>query len=187
MHRTLFGQSMRLHLGEKMMLMNKRTLACLMALYSLNAAAAPDYSASISEKMDVRGTPTAVWSAIGEFCAIKEWLPPVGTCILDGKKSPTRTLVTKDGSAAFVEFQTARNDAKHFYSYRFLSSPLPIEGYTATISVAAKSAGVSTVTWQGSYTPDKGKEHDAHSALLAIYDAGLNGIKEKLEAGAVAN
>lgn len=166
-----------------MLMMNKHMLACAMALCSLSAAAAPEYTASISQKIDVRGTPSAVWSAIGEFCAIKDWLPPVGSCIQDGKSPPTRTLITKDGSAAFVELQTARNDAEHFYSYTFLTTPLPIQRYTATISVAAKSADVSTVIWQGSYIPDQGKENDAHSALLGIYNAGLSGIKAKVESG----
>ncbi len=121
-----------------------------------------------------------MWSAIGAFCAIKDWLPPVGMCIEDGKTPSTRTLVTKDGKAAFVEKQTARSDAEYSYSYTFLSSPLPVTNYTSTIKVTAKGEGGSVVTWTGSYTPDSGKEKDASEALNGVYEAGLAGIKARL-------
>ena len=137
-------------------------------------------AADLSRSIEVSAAPATVWSAIGAFCAIKDWLPPVGICIEDGKTPSTRTLVTKDGKAAFVEKQTARSDAEHSYSYTFLSSPLPVTNYTSTIKVAAKGEGVSVVTWTGSYTPDSGKEKDASEALNGVYEAGLAGIKARL-------
>ncbi|MGH6645012.1 MAG: SRPBCC family protein [Bradyrhizobium sp.] len=136
-------------------------------------------AANLSRSMEVNATPAAVWSAIGAFCAIKDWLPPVGICIEDGKTPPVRTLVTKDGKAAFVEKQTARNDAEHSYSYAFLSSPLPVTNYSSTIKVTAKGEGTSVVTWTGTYTPDSGKERDASEALNGVYDAGLSSIKAR--------
>src|SRR5882757_1198918 len=138
--------------------------------FSLGVSAAS--AASLSRTIEVKGTPAAVWSAIGPFCAIKDWLPPVGICIEDGKTPRTRTLVTKDGNAAFVERQTARNDMAHTYSYVFVSSPLPVTDYSSTIEVTAKGEGTSVVTWTGSYTPDSGKEKDASEALNGIYEAG---------------
>ena len=116
---------------------------------------------------------------IGAFCAIKDWLPPVGMCIDDGKTPPTRTLVTKDGKASFVEKQTARSDTDHSYSYAFLSSPLPVSNYSSTIKVTAKGEGASVITWTGTYTPDAGKEKDASEALNGVYEAGLASIKAK--------
>jgi len=151
---------------------------CTVAFLAFSVSAAS--AATLSRSMDVKGSPSAVWSAIGPFCAIKEWLPPVGTCIEDGKSPPTRTLVTRDGKAAFVETQTARNDAEFSYSYAFLSSPLPVTNYTSTIKVTAKGDGFSTVTWTGSYTPDQGKEKAASEALNGVYEAGLAEIKARL-------
>ena len=152
----------------------------LCALSLLSAAASPASAASLLRSVDVEGSPAKVWSMIGAFCAIKDWLPPVGTCTEDGKVPPTRTLVTKDGKATFVELQTARSDAEHFYSYTFQSSPLPVGHYTSTIKVAAKGKGMSTITWRGEYVPEPGKEKDANDALSGIYEAGLDSIKAKL-------
>ncbi|WP_442895394.1 SRPBCC family protein [Bradyrhizobium sp. AZCC 1678] len=77
--------------------------AALGALAFLTVGTSSAFAGTLSSRVDVDGTPSAVWAAIGPFCAIKDWLPPVGACIEDGKSPPTRTLVTKDGKSAFVE------------------------------------------------------------------------------------
>lgn len=150
--------------------------ACALAALS----ALPASAASLTRSIDVNGTPARVWMMIGPYCAIKDWHPAVGTCTEDGAAPPTRTLVTKDGKATFVEPQIARSDADHSYSYTFKSSPLPITNYAATIKVTAKASGQSTITWSGTYTPAPGKEQDVEAALSGIYEAGLAAIKDKL-------
>ncbi len=154
-------------------------IAALGALAFLSISVSPACAATLSRSVDVSGTPSAVWSMIGPFCAIKDWLPPVGTCTEKESSPPERTLVTKDGKATFVETLTARSDVEHSYSYAFKSSPLPVTGYTSIIKVQAKTPGVSTVTWSSTYVPDPGKEQDALEALTGIYDAGLATIKAK--------
>ena len=160
--------------------------ALLMCFAALGAVVLPATgiaaasAATISRSADVKASVSAVWSLIGPFCAIKDWLPPVGQCIEDGKAPPTRILVTKDGKAAFVETQTARSDTEHSYSYTFLSSPLPVSNYTSTIKVTAKGDGSSTITWSGSYTPEHGKEKAASEALGGVYEAGLAEIQARL-------
>jgi len=149
--------------------------ACAFSILS----ASPASAANLSQSIEVNAAPSAVWAAIGSFCAIKDWLPPVGACIEDGKTPSTRILVTKDGKAAFVETQTARNDLEHTYSYAFISSPLPVTNYKSTIKVTDKGNGSSIVHWSGSYTPDQGKEKAASEALNGVYEAGLASIKAK--------
>jgi Polyketide cyclase / dehydrase and lipid transport len=154
-------------------------IAPVLVLASMTAVAMPASAASLSRSVDVEATPSEVWLMIGSFCAIKDWLPPVGTCIADGNIPPTRTLVTKDGKATFVETETARSDTEHFYTYTFRSSPLPVTHYTSTIKVVAKNKGIATVTWQSTYAPEDGKEKAANDALSGIYKAGLDSIKAK--------
>jgi len=146
----------------------------------LGAGITPAFAATISRSADVKASASTVWSLIGPFCAIKDWLPPVGQCFEDGKAPPTRILVTKDGKAAFVETQTARSDVEYSYSYTFVSSPLPVSNYTSTIKVTPRGEGSSTITWSGSYTPDQGKEKAASEALNGVYEAGLAQIQARL-------
>ncbi|HEY2835981.1 MAG TPA: SRPBCC family protein [Rhizomicrobium sp.] len=140
---------------------------------------APASAASLSRSVEVSGTPSAIWSKIGAFCAIKDWHPAIATCAEDGKTPATRTLVTKDGTATFVELQTANSEAKHLYGYTFVSSPLPVTHYQSILKVTAMGGGHSVVTWSGEYKPDSGKEKDADAALSGIYEAGLEAIKAK--------
>ena len=163
--------------------MPKRTIriAALGALACVSLNVSSVSAATLSRSADVNGTVSAVWSLIGPFCAIKDWLPPVGTCTEKTGPAPERTLVTKDGKATFVEAQTARSEADHSYSYTFKSSPVPVTDYVSTIKVVAKSDGVSTVTWSSTFVPNAGKEKDALEALTGIYDAGLTMIKSKFK------
>jgi hypothetical protein len=148
---------------------------------AIGCSAVPVSAAGLTRSIEVNGPPATVWSVIGSFCAIKDWLPPVGACIEDGKSPPTRTLITRDGKASFVETQTARDESEYSYSYAFLSSPLPVKHYRSTIKVTAKGDGVSVVTWTGTYTPDSGKEKEAVEALSGVYEAGLAGIQAKFK------
>jgi hypothetical protein len=156
-------------------------IGTLAASLGATLGAAQADAATLTRSIDVAATPAAIWSLIGPFCAIKDWLPPVGSCAEDGGTPPTRTLVTKDGAATFIEIQTARSDARHFYSYAFKSSPLPVSNYNATIEVTAKGQDHATVTWRGSYEPDRGQEKTAADTLGQIYEAGLNTIKAQIE------
>ncbi|HEV7693462.1 MAG TPA: SRPBCC family protein [Hyphomonadaceae bacterium] len=148
---------------------------------AVNAVALPTPHAELTRSVDVNGSPDAVWAKIGAFCAIKAWHPAIGSCSEDGKKPPTRTLVTKDGAATFVELQTGRSTKKRFYSYTFISAPVPVTHYSSTFKVTAKGKGMSTVTWSGNYVPDAGKDKDAMDALTGIYESGLAEIKAQLE------
>lgn len=155
--------------------------ACLLAGPGL--AAAP---ASLSRSVAVQAQPAAVWAAIGPFCAIADWHPAIATCSLDDRASPTRTLLTRDGKAKFVELQLARSDADRSYSYAFTSSPVPVTHYTSTFSVKANRRGGSIVTWSSVYTPNPGQEVAADAALSDIYESGLAAIKSRLATAAAS-
>ena len=136
-------------------------------------------AASLSRSADIAAPASAVWSAIGPFCAIRDWHPAIGTCVADNGNPPTRTLVTKDGKTTFVEPETARSETDRFYSYTFKASPFPVTHYMGTIWVVPTGARTSTVLWTGTYTPLPGKEKDANDAFAGVYEAGLAAVKAK--------
>ena len=138
--------------------------------------------ASLSRSVEVKGDPASVWAAIGPFCAIADWHPAIATCATDGKAPPTRTLMTREGNARFVELQTARDDARRTYSYTFASSPVPVTHYRSTLSVKASGPNGSLVTWRGTYSPNAGQADAAASTLSGIYESGLAAIQHRLAA-----
>jgi len=102
----------------------------------------------------------------------KDWLPPVGICIEDGKTPPPahssqgrQGLGCREGDRA----QRTPTTATPTPSYR---SPLPVTT-THRRSSHGQGRGRSVITWTGTYTPDAGKEKDASEALNGVYEAGL--------------
>ena len=153
------------------------------ALVASPALAAP---ASLSRSVVVHARPAQVWAAVGPFCAIADWHPAIASCAMDGKTPPTRTLVTREGPATFVERQIARDDAAHRYGYSFVASPLPVTGYTSTFKVEPSGPNDARVTWSGAYTPDPGQAEAAQTALVGIYESGLAAIAGRFAATAQA-
>ncbi len=150
-----------------------------LAVCLLSASAMAGPKDSLTRTMIVQASPDTVWRLIGPFCAIGDWHPAIGSCALDGADHPTRTLVTRDGQAVFVELEVARNDSAHRYSYSFTSSPLPVSNYVATISVRANGRYGSVITWRGDYLPNPGQEGIAAQALAGIYETGLAAIRDR--------
>src|SRR5487761_243969 len=89
---------------------------------------------SLVRKSSTRSV-VVVWRKIGNFCGIGSWGPGIAKCELSMNKR-RRTLLLKDGGIA-VEELVAWSDAHHSYTYRIVSSPLPVVNYESTIQVIA--------------------------------------------------
>jgi uncharacterized protein YndB with AHSA1/START domain len=149
-------------------------LACI-----VSGPASADAPATLSRSVVVAAPPNKVWAAIGPFCAIGQWHPAIGSCAISGKGKPTRTLVTRDGQAKFVELQVARSEAAHSYSYSFTSAPVPVTHYVSTFSVSPSGKDASLVTWKSEYIPNEGQAAAAAAALTGIYESGLAAIQKR--------
>lgn len=164
---------------QKMIANTSLAAMSLSALFFLNASATPAKTGSLTRQVSVNAAPEAVWSRIGGFCSIKDWHPLVGVCITDGKRPPTRTLVTRDGQASFVEKEMARDDSARLYSYSFVSSPLPTTKYLSTLRVVSAGPGTSLIVWHGEFSAEPGKEKDVEAALVNVYESGLTALKAR--------
>jgi hypothetical protein len=147
--------------------------------FALLAMTSGVWAAEVTEKIEVKATPAAAWAAIGDFCGISTWHPVIAKCEIkmDGADK-VRTLTAKDG-AQFVEKQVAWDDAGKSYTYTILTSPLPLTGYKSTLGVAG-SGDTATITWTGSFTPNAA-DNGVEKVVSSIYQAGLGGLKTKLE------
>ena len=118
-------------------------------------------------------TPQAVWKKIGDFCGIATWHPAVEKCVLSdyGKM---RTLWLK-GRGIIVETLVRRDDHAHSYTYKIVSSPLPVSDYASTIKVLPKGSG-SLIVWTGNYRSKGASDADAKNTIDGIYKAGVDAI-----------
>ncbi len=117
----------------------------------------------------------AVWTKIGDFCGIAQWHPALEKCALSADKKD-RTLTLK-GGGTIVEHLVRWSDKMHSYTYKIVSSPLPVENYESTIRVsAAKSGSGSVISWHGHYKAKGAPDADAKKAIDGIYESGLTAL-----------
>ncbi|MER8046720.1 SRPBCC family protein [Streptomyces sp. NPDC094032] len=136
--------------------------------------------ASTSVSRIVPASPQRVWSLIGGFDALPDWLPyiPVSTALEGGR---IRRLTDPDG-AVIVERLLAFSEAERHYSYAILEAPFPVTGYVATLRVhpVAGRDDVAEVQWSGRFTPDGVTDAEVEELFTGIYRDGLDALHQAL-------
>ena len=125
-----------------------------------------------------------VWTVIRRFDAVAEWLPFVKSSPIEGGGDPTRVgcirVLTQTDGEVFREVLVALSDAERFYSYTFVSSPVPVRNHRTTLRVLPISDGDrSYVEWSSRF--EIAPEHEAQ--LVELMDrnflAGLRSLAER--------
>lgn len=117
----------------------------------------------------------SVWKRVGNFCGIGAWDPSVAKCELSSD-AKQRTLTLKNG-ATVVEALVKWSDARHFYTYKIVSSPLPVARYESTLKVApGKGGSGSIITWRGRYDAKGASDAEAKKIIDSIYESGTEAL-----------
>ncbi|MBQ1090544.1 SRPBCC family protein [Streptomyces sp. B93] len=138
--------------------------------------------ASTSVSRIVPASPDQVWSLIGGFDALPDWLPyiPESTALEGGRvrrlKNPEGEVITE----RLVDF----NEAERRYSYAILEAPFPVNGYVSTLRVHPVPGrdDVAEVQWSGRFNPDGATETEVVDLFTGIYADGLEALDKTLTA-----
>jgi mxaD protein len=157
-----------------------------------SAFAAPPGPLSVTETIEINAPVDKVWAAIKDYDKLPSWHPGFAKDeIVEGKNNTpgaVRALTIKDGPT-FTEELLAFSEKDHSYKYRIIESPLPLQDYVSTISVATGKNGRTTVTWVGNFKrknpadnpPEAESDAGAVKLITGVYRAGLDNLKKKLE------
>lgn len=163
--------SVKVNATETGKLMKIRTILTGLAIAAAaTAAVAADYQ--VTRTLQLSQSTAEVWRVIGDFCDIDDWHPGVDDCKLktiDGRLH--RVLKTGDGGE-FVEQRIAAEPTLS-YTYRIARSPLPLESYTATLSVEPKNGAL--VTWSARFSSD---DPAMEGTIAALIETGLSGVEK---------
>ncbi|PYI86060.1 MAG: MxaD family protein [Verrucomicrobia bacterium] len=93
-----------------------------------------------------------VWPVIRRSDAAADWLPFVKSSLIEDGGDPTRVgcvrVLTQTNGEVLREVLVALSDAKRFYSYTFVSSPVPVRNHRTTLRVLPITDGDrSYVEW----------------------------------------
>ena len=165
-------------------------------------AALPDVSPAhgptrqkVTESIKVNAPPDKVWAVIGNFQDMS-WHPAIKKTSGEGGNTPDAAKRELDlGGGAVIDEDLYKYDAdKHSYSYRITKVDvkiLPVNNYSSTIDVVPSDDGkTSTVEWHGAFyrgypnndPPPELNDEAAIKAVTAVYRAGLEALKKKVEA-----
>ncbi|MFE5095362.1 SRPBCC family protein [Streptomyces sp. NPDC056638] len=138
--------------------------------------------ASTSVSRIVPASPDKVWSLIGGFDALPDWLPyiPESTPLEGGR---VRRLTNPDGDV-IIERLVDFNEAERHYSYAILQAPFPVNGYVSTIRVHTVPGrdGIAEVQWSGRFNPDNATDDEVVDLFTGIYRDGLDALHKTLTA-----
>ncbi|MFJ5722304.1 SRPBCC family protein [Streptomyces sp. NPDC093149] len=139
--------------------------------------------ASTSVSRIVPASPEKVWSLIGGFDALPDWLPyiPESVAVEGGR---VRRLKNLEGEV-IIERLVAFNETERHYSYAILQAPFPVDdGYVSTIRVHTVPGrdDVAEVQWSGRFYPKGATEQEVVDLFTGIYADGLDALHKTLSA-----
>ncbi|MFI7104214.1 SRPBCC family protein [Streptomyces sp. NPDC050161] len=136
--------------------------------------------ASTSVSRIVPASPDKVWSLIGGFDALPDWLPyiPESTPLEGGR---VRRLKNPDGDV-ITERLVDFNETERHYSYAILQAPFPVNGYVSTLQVHTVPGrdDVTEVQWSGRFHPDNTTDDEVIDLFTGIYRDGLDALHKTL-------
>lgn len=169
--------------------------ATLMLLFTAQLAIAHGPTRQkVTESIQINASAKDVWTVIGNFDAADQWLPMVEGIEAEGGNAEGATRILKlGGDATISEVLKKHSDEKMSYTYRIPVDThdvavLPVNNYSSTLSVVNEGEG-SVVTWKGAFyrgypnndPPEELNDEAAVAAVTAVYQAGLENLKQMLE------
>jgi carbon monoxide dehydrogenase subunit G len=148
----------------------------------------------VTESVEINAPAAKVWAVVGNFQDMS-WLVGVAkTTGTDGNTPGKAKRVITLGNGGTVEESLTRYDASDMsYGYEITKvdvKVLPVHDYSSSISVTADGADKSKVEWRGAFyrgymlndPPPELNDDAALKAVTGLYQAGLAGLKKKIEA-----
>jgi hypothetical protein len=125
-----------------------------------------------------------VWATVRRFDAVVEWLPFVKSSPIEDGGDPTRVgcvrVLTQTDGEVFREVLVALSDAERWYSYTFVSSPVPVRNHQTTLRVLPITDGHrSYVEWSSRFDIDPECEARLVDLMNQNFLAGLRNLAEK--------
>lgn len=136
-------------------------------------------SLRVSREAVIPRAPATVWKLLGAFDALDVWLPPVRASSSRGQPTQPGAVRVLDlgNGAAVTEQLLEHSDVDRRYRYAFVSSPLPVKHYVATIELVAAAGNTTLVKWSSTFDADGAPDEQAKQAILGIYDAGIGRLQ----------
>lgn len=145
----------------------------------------------VTESVQIKAAPEAVWDKVKDFNAMPSWHPAVAESkASDGSNVGSVRVLSLKGGGTVEETLESFSAAERKFAYRAKDGgALPVSNYSSTLTVKAADGGGSLVEWRGAFyraypnndpPPDKNDEA-AVKAITEVYRSGLGNLKKVME------
>jgi uncharacterized protein YndB with AHSA1/START domain len=133
----------------------------------------------IEATVDLTVDADTAWKTVGDPGGLADWLPAIESARMEGD---TRFVEFADGMGSGREQILAHDDAGRTLRYAYLEGPIPLQDYTATMTVLPTADG-SRFVWSASFNAGSTEEADALGEMvLGLFRGGQENLKALLEA-----
>ena len=130
-----------------------------------------------------------VWAVIRDFNGHHDWHPAIASSeIEDGRSGDAigavRSFTLSSGEALREEL-IALSDLDHSFSYRILTSDVPLLNYTAQVQLRPVTSSARTYwRWWSTFKTPPGMEAELSETVReGVYHAGFDAVAERLAGG----
>lgn len=151
-----------------------KTAAIIVGTFYATSAFSADYNIKRSLELDYPAV--EIWHLIGDFCDIDDWHPNVNMCalkVVDG--ALVRLITTRDGQE--IAHKRIASEPGLSYTYKTISSSLPVENFTATLS--SEPFEKPLIMWSVSFSSD---DPATEEIIVKEMEAGLSAIETIMNA-----
>ena len=136
------------------------------------------HNPAVSLTTTIEAPAEEVWKSVSDFGGINKFLELVASITMEGEGvGALRTLTLTDG-AKVVERLDEFDEENHSLTYSIVDSPLPLEGYSATMKLTDLGGGKCELKWFSTFSvPEGSSEEEAKQLVSGIYEAGFAGLK----------
>lgn len=153
---------------------NMKVTTTAISVLCATAASSADYK--VTRSLELSSPATETWHLIGDFCDIDDWHPNVSGCSLKVMDGSLVRVLTTDAGDEFVQKRIAQ-EAGLSYTYKTVSSSLPVENFTATLSIEPFDSPL--VMWSANFSSD---DPTMEQVIVEEIEAGMAAIASKFDA-----
>jgi hypothetical protein len=133
---------------------------------------------TVTVSEDIQGKAADVWARLSDFGGIRVGGPVTSFEVEGQGVGMIRTIGMNGGKV--VERLDRHDPAAMVFAYSILNEdcPLPVRGYSATVTITDRGDGTCNVHWTGTFEAKGAPEADAIKVVEGIYRGGIAGARK---------
>jgi hypothetical protein len=133
----------------------------------------------VSMETILNTTADNVWETISDFNGLTKFIPAIVKSTTDGTGvGSVRTLTLDNGALIVEKLESLDETLSRTLSYSIVDSPLPVEGYLATMQVQDCGDNRCKLVWSSRFEPKGTTKEEAKGIIEGIYSMGFDGLKK---------